>query len=459
MTRKQVAYGDEMISLMRSSFQKIPEHRGPQTSIRLEDALMSAYALFSLKFPSLLEFEEERKQRHAAGSNLETIYEVKHVPSDTQMRSVVDEVAPEYLRGVFSNIFQWIQNKKLLKPYAFMKHQGEDHFLISVDGTGFFSSHEIRCPHCLTKKSSKTGKITYDHQMLTAAIVHPDLKTVIPLAPEAIIRQDGVEKNDCEMNALKRWVQYFRQHHPQLKVILNLDGLYGNNKIVRLLRNAQMPFMIVVGETDHAGIFRYVNGAQQRGNVIQYEWEEYFGEKIRKTKKCRVRIKTDVPLNGQEDTEWVNFIEYWEETLWIDSRGKEQKESYHCAWVTDLSLYHGQKQAQTFVKGARSRWKIENETHNTLKNQGYHLEHNYGHGECHLAENFILLILLAFLVDQIQQMGCRYFQKLLGIFKRKIRVWNEIRNIYQFFRLTSWTHLLETASQNITGKGLLYNTS
>jgi hypothetical protein len=258
MTAKSIAYAEEMIIKLRGHFEKIPEHRAPQAWIPLKDAMMSGYAMFSLKFPSLLQFEEEKREQGVSESNLKTVFQIEHVPSDTQMREIIDEVDPENLKNIFPDILSWIQSKKLLKPYGFFIHKGESHYLIPVDGTGFFSSNEINCSACLTKKSSKSDKITYHHQMLTAAIVHPHLKTVIPLAPEAIIRQDGADKNDCEMNALKRWVQNFREQHPHLKAILNLDGLYGNNKIVSLLKSAQIPFIIVVSETLQAGLLNYV---------------------------------------------------------------------------------------------------------------------------------------------------------------------------------------------------------
>jgi hypothetical protein len=454
MTAKSKAYAEELITELESHFKRIPEHRGPQMVIPLKDAMMSAYAMFSLKFPSLLEFEEERKESGAKESNLKSIFGIGQIPSDTQMRSIVDEVEPQRLKEIFPAILKWIQSRKLLKPYEFFNHKGSDYYLTSVDGTGFFSSNEINCDACLTRKSSKNEKITYHHQMLTSAVIHPNLKTVIPLAPEAIIRQDGASKNDCEMNALKRWVQHFREQHPQLKIILNLDGLYGNNKIISLLRGAQIPFIIVVSDTLQNGLFEYVDGAEQRGNVTRFEWEEKFGDKVEKTKKSRFRFKPDCPLNGQEDTEWVNFFEYWEEITWIDSKGKPQQESYHCTWVTELNC-KTENQAKRLVEGARSRWKVENEAHNTLKNQGYNLEHSYGHGESHLSENFILLMLLSFLVDQIQLMGCRYFLRLIELVKRKTRVWERIRNMYCMFQLKTWTQLLIAIIQAYDGGNAL----
>ena len=54
------------------------------------------------------------------------------------------------------------------------------------------------------------------------------------------------------------------------------------------------------------------------------------------------------------------------------------------------------ERAELLMWGGRARWKIENETFNTLKNQGYHFEHNYGHGYQHLSVVLAMLMLLAF---------------------------------------------------------------
>lgn len=75
------------------------------------------------------------------------------------------------------------------------------------------------------------------------------------------------------------------------------------------------------------------------------------------------------------------------------------------------------------MRGGRARWKIENETFNTLKNQGYNLEHNYGLGEKHLGVVFTMLMMLAFLVDQTQQLCCQLFQCVWGKVRSEKALW------------------------------------
>jgi len=97
-------------------------------------------------------------------------------------------------------------------------------------------------------------------------------------------------------------------------------------------------------------------------------------------------------------------------------------------WITNLPLT--QSTVVKVMRGGRARWKIENETFNTLKNQGYHFEHNYGHGTQHLATVLALLMFLAFTVDQIQQRCCRFFRALHQGLRTKVKVWASIRNLF-----------------------------
>ena len=187
---------DTLFSSIRSSFENFKDHRSEKAQIPLADAYMSAFAMFSLKDPSLLAFEERRSD-----TNLKTIYKVNKVPCDTQMRKILDEQDPVSIEPLFSDIFHQLQRGKCLEKMVYM----DDYYLFSIDATGYFSSNMIHCKSCCTKTNSKTGEVTYYHQMLSGAIVHPDFKEVIPFAPESIIKQDGETKNDIERNASRFW--------------------------------------------------------------------------------------------------------------------------------------------------------------------------------------------------------------------------------------------------------------
>jgi hypothetical protein len=86
---------------------------------------------------------------------------------------------------------------------------------------------------------------------------------------------------------------------------------------------------------------------------------------------------------------------------------------------------------------------MENETFHTLKNHGYHFEHNFGHGYHHLSVMFAVLMMLAFLVDQVQQMCCPLFQAVWAKLGSKRRLWEKMRALFYDYALESMRHLCE----------------
>ena len=90
------------------------------------------------------------------------------------------------------------------------------------------------------------------------------------------------------------------------------------------------------------------------------------------------------------------------------------------------------------MRGGRARWKIENETYNTLKNIGYNFEHNYGHGKEYLATILCLLMVLAFLIDQIQEIACELFQLARKITWTYRDLWIGMRTFFTYISVESW---------------------
>src|SRR5215468_6553315 len=373
---------DALLSLLRSGFADLADHRSGKPDMSLTDALMSAFALFALKSPSLLAFDQERTE-----GNLHRVYGIERVPCDTAMREILDPVEPESLRPLFTHIFRALQRGKALEAMVFV----EGHYLLALDGTGYFSSQAIHCESCL-ETHHRNGTVTYSHQLLGAAFIHPDKREVIPLMPEPIVKQDGSEKNDCERNAAKRFVTKFRRDHPHLKVIVTEASLSSNAPHIETLHAHDMRYILGVKEADHAFLFAQVAEAEQAGRVTYYDREDR-----PQGMHHRFRFVCGMPLNASHPSLRVNFIECWETV-----QGKVQ----HFSWVTDLRVNKGT--VYRIMQGARARWRIENETFNTLKHQGYHFEHNFGHGYEHLSVVFAELMMLAFLVEQVQQLCCSF---------------------------------------------------
>jgi hypothetical protein len=406
-----------LLRAIRGAFAKIGDARTGCT-IPLVDALMSGLAVFGLKYPSLLQFDRAYHDEARIRGNLQRLYGVEHAPCDTQLRERLDPIEPEALRGAFRAVHRQLQRHKGLEPYVCWN----GHYLLLVDGTGQFASSAISCPECCDKTTR--GKTLYYHQLLAAVIAHPEAKTVLPLMPEAITRQDGAAKNDCERNAAKRLLTRVREDQPKLKLIVVEDSLASNGPHIELLEALDMRYILGVKPGDHAKLFEQVHAAMNTERC--HELEIVDGP----NRERGYRWINGLTLNASHPDRKVNYLEHWEI---VD--GKQRIWS----WVTDLPL--SAETVEVFARAGRARWKVENETFNTLKNQGYRLEHNYGHGRQHLATVFAQLTMLAFLVDQVQESSCRLFQAARNRFHARIVLWERLRNLFLNFDIPDWATL------------------
>lgn len=415
-----------MLEKVSAKFHKIVDpSKTNRPRIILRDCLMAGLAMFLLKYPSLLCFNDERTKDNLS-ENLQLLYGLKTVPSDTYLRERLDVIDQAEIRPAFKAIFSMLQRGKSLEDFYFDvspqgRHINAAHnlggYLLSIDGTGLFSSHDVYCDQC-NVKNHKDGSQTYYHQMLSAVLVHPDQKVVIPLAPEPILKTDGDTKNDCERNAAKRLLTDIRREHPHMEFIVVEDGLSSNAPHINLLKELDMHFILGAKPTDHTFLFDWIS----KSTCTEYIYTDKHGT------KHTFRFINQVPLNESNFDLNINFLEYWEET--------KDGDKQHFSWVTDIEIT--KQNVYAIMKGGRARWKIENETFNTLKNQGYHFEHNYGHGNQNLCSVFAYLMMLAFLIDQTQQLCCTFFQAAVIFQKRKIRLWERMRECFRTYVFAKW---------------------
>ena len=405
---------------MAAHFCKLDDRRqSGKINHSLHDCLMSAFAMMFLQDPSLLEFQrriEDKKQF----SNLSNVFRIKSVPKDSQLRQSLDQIPTNLLNPIFSDWLQRLQRGKHLEPYRFL----DRYYLVPVDGSQYFSSNTIQCSGCL-RANSKSGT-RYYHQILQGVIVHPDIRQVLPLAPEPIQNTDGNKKQDCEINAGKRMVANIRKQHPKLPIIIVGDGLYSKQPFVDAVKQSRMSFILVAKPDDHKVLFEWVRELQALGDGGSLELTD------KKGRKHRYRWINNVPLNGSKDADNVNFFQY--ELI------PKNKVTYRNSWVTDIPV--DELNVVDLVKGGRARWKIENETFNTLKNQGYHIEHNYGHGSQHLSMNFFVLNLLAFYMHQIFELTDQLYQCCRLKTSSRKAFFSLLRYTFQLLLFRDWQHFL-----------------
>lgn len=404
---------DKELAKSREVFAQIPDHRASNTSHRLEDVFMSGLAMFSLKYRSLLDFDQ---QTYLERQNLKSVFGIEAVCSDTQLRRILDQQSAEPIRQYFVDRFSELERTGLLREYAYAI--GSDKYLISSsDGVQHFSSKRISCPCCL-ERAHRDGSKTYHHNLLCSALVHPEKREVFLMGCEPILQQDGSEKNDCELNAAKRLFHQmgidYQAYQQRYNFLIVEDALYANAPHLRLLQQNGYAYIVNVKPDSHKGLFAHVQGRKERnqthvlnlthqGVTHRFEWSN------------------NLPLNHSDPDLRVNFLHY-EQT---DKKGKKTT----FTWATSLKL--NAKRVWPLMKAARARWKIENETFNTLKNLGYHFEHNYGHGKDHLSNTLAHLMLMAFYIDQFVQACSKTFQVIEEQIRTKIKLWQTIKAIFQ----------------------------
>ncbi len=266
-------------------------------SIPLSDCLMSGLAIFSLKYPSLLQFDKSKRDP-TIEHNLKSLYGIGTIGSDTYLRERLDELPASELRGAYTTLIRQAQRGKVLEKFTYYN----DYYLVSIDGTGYFSSHDIHCDQCC-EKHHRNGQVTYYHQMLGIALVHPDHHHVLPLAPEPIIKPDGVKKNDCERNAGKRLLTQLRKDHPKMKMIIIEDGLASNGPHINLLKSLDMSYILGAKPKDHTYLFDWTQSSSQ---TKCYQTQDDDGT-IHK-----YRYINQVPLNDTHCYLNVNFLIYEE---------------------------------------------------------------------------------------------------------------------------------------------------
>lgn len=195
MIRKHLWIKD-LLTHIKHKFDKIQDTTAKRSrEYSLTDCLMSGLAIFGMKYPSLLQFDTDARHNETIKSNLKSLYQVAQAPCDTQFRERLDTIDPNQLQPGLNAVITQLQRGKALEEYQYI----DNHYLLPMDGTGFFSSHEVHCINCCVKEH-KNGSMTYYHQALSTVIAHPEHKVVFPIALEFIQKQDGISKNDCELN-------------------------------------------------------------------------------------------------------------------------------------------------------------------------------------------------------------------------------------------------------------------
>jgi hypothetical protein len=416
------AFRDELAT----TFAQIADTREPRRiTWEMPAVLMSAFAMLFFQHPSLLEYQR-RMQKRTGRSNLERVFQVEEIPSDTQMREILDGVPTEPLRRVLPQTFEQMRRVGWMSRFV-TEVGGQKYYPTVLDGSEYFHSTQIHCPHCLSQRQAN-GETHYSHVVVGATVTRAGSHALVPLDAEEVRNGDGQEKQDCELTAAKRLVKRLRAEHRQLTMCIVGDDLYGHEPLIAELQALRMSFVLVAKPTSHLALFAQLAEREQRGACVRGTWEEGVG---RHHRVFAYRSVADVPLT-QSGAVRVNFLEVWE-------RRPDGTVGYHNSWVTDLIVTP--ETVVAIVGIGRSRWKIENEQFNVQKNHGYELEHNYGHGQQTLSMVFSLLNLLAFLAHKLLEFGDRLYQQCRTGESRR-GLWTLFRSAFYLLEFDTWEALL-----------------
>ncbi|MCY3769374.1 MAG: transposase [Gammaproteobacteria bacterium] len=405
---------------IRSQFAQLPDkRRGSNTQYAMEDIAMAALSVFFMQSPSFLAHQRTLAEQQGR-SNAQTLFGLDRIPCDNHLREMLDGMPPEYFNPQFHDLVDDLQQGGGLAPMRRL----DGRLLIALDGTQTFHSRKLHCPNCSTRV--KNGNTEYFHQMLAATVVAPGQAQTGPLPPEFIAPQDGHLKQDCEREAAKRWLERHGPRCAGLNPVYLGDALFACQSICQTLLDHGGDFLLTCKPGSHKTLYEYTEGVTlptrrvSRGKGIQRRIFHY-------------RWITDIPIRDGQDALRVNWLE-------VIIQRPNGTVTFRSAYLTNLDV--NRDNVAELAECARARWKIENETFNVLKRQGYHLEHNFGHGKDTLASVLVLLNLLAFALHTVFDLTQLQWQQARQRLGARKRLFEHLRSITCYQVFPSWNHLL-----------------
>ena len=414
-----------LISALRETCVGLPDkRRGKNSHYAMADIAMAAFSVFFMQSPSFLAHQRHLAQGHGHGrSNCETLFGMTQIPSDNHIRDILDPVPPERFYPVFAPAVEALEQGGGLPDFRRLG----DHVLIAFDGTEYYRSAKLHCPRCSTRKRSG-GKTEYFHSLVSATLVAPGHNRVVPLEPEFIVPQDGHDKQDCESLAARRWLAAHGPQYARLNPVYLGDDLYSRQPICQAVRAVDGHFLFVCKPSSHPTLQEYLTGIELPSLTKQVKHG-------RQRFTYSYQWLCDVPLRDGADALAVNW-------LMIEIRNAAGEITHRNSFITDLPVNR-----DTVVELAacgRARWKIENESFNTLKTKGYNLEHNFGHGKENLSAVLATLNLLAFAFHTVAELTHDLWRRAMKEAGARVRFFSRLREITAFLVFPSWLNLLKT---------------
>jgi hypothetical protein len=415
-----------MIELLEEACREFPDVRTGKNSIYdLSDVGMSAFSVFFTQSPSFLAHQRDMKLRKGR-SNAESLFHLREIPSDNQIRNLLDAVSPEYVAPVYRQVFVALEQAKVLEK----RRSFADQLLVAIDGTEYFSSKSIHCANC-SHRELTNGKTNYFHSALTPVVVQPGNETVISLEPEFIVPQDGHEKQDCEIQAAKRWVEKWGDFYAKRGVTILGDDLFSRDPFCRALKNKGLHLILVCKPDSHPFLYQTVDFLATSGVLGSKVVRRWVGRYAELYTYC---YANKLHLNSEPSSFEVGWCEV------SVTREDSGEQLYKNAFITDFEVTDTTVEA--IVRDGRARWKVENENNNVLKTKGYHIEHNFGHGSQYLASLLLSLNLLAFLFHTVLDLVDEQYRAIRQTLGTRRRFFQDLEALLRYFQFEKWDDVL-----------------
>jgi hypothetical protein len=424
--KKETMKISQMIKGLRQSCERFPDLRtGKNSRYEMPDVGMSAFSVFFTQSPSFLAHQRDMKLRKGR-NNVESLFGLVEVPSDNQIRNLLDGVSPEHVQDVYRQIFLELERTEILNK----RRSHANQLLVAMDGTEYFSSQKIHCENCNHREMSN-GKVNYFHSVLTPVNVQPGNEHVISLEPEFIVPQDGHEKQDCEIQAAKRWIEKHGTFYARRGATILGDDLFSRQPHCQEMKNKHLHFILVCKPDSHPHLYQtveYLATHQVLGIKVVRHWNGRYAE------ISTYRYTNKLSLCNEPNAVEVNWCEV---TIIREDTGEQL---YKNAFVTDFSVT--ETTVEAIVRDGRARWKVENENNNVLKTKGYHIEHNFGHGNQHLASLLLSLNLLAFLFHTVLDLVDEQYRAIRRTLGTRQRFFQDMEALLRYFQFENWDELL-----------------
>jgi hypothetical protein len=414
-----------IIELIERHLTQLPDTRkaSPNLKYSVRDAALSAVAVFVMQSPSFLAHQRDM-ERLKGRNNAQSLFRVEHIPSDNQIRNILDPVPAGRLSELFWQLFAQLQTSGLLATQVGL----DNHLLCALDGVYYFSSEQIHCANCT--RLEHEGRTRYVHSLIAPVLVAPGVSHVFSLAPEFIQPQDGHDKQDCEQAAVQRWLAQQASHLPLARTTFLADDLHCKQPFCERVLALGSSFILVCLPASHETLYREIDLLAQ-AHLLETHQERQWNGRFHELR--RYRFSNGVPLRAGGDALLVNWCEV---TILNEQTGEL---IYTNSFVTNHRLTT--HTVAEVVRCGRARWKTENENHNTLKNRGYHLEHNFGHGKQYLSSILIALNLLAFLLHTVLWLTEPAAQAIRVELGNLQTFWTDVRTLTRYFHYPSWSAL------------------